>query len=169
MSALQLSALVFFLSDLLTTKDSLSPITGPLIYSDLVIDEVSNRNRIGIKNKSRRATLVFVLGGQSGLFKLVKNIGDDYDHPGYRKLLERLRASKQVVVWIKASDEGDHEPKIFQIDIDNKTQLDFVNVKYENIWAFVFMISIGLFWIAVVLYKWRGILIDGAYQNIKFP
>jgi hypothetical protein len=148
-----ISAIAYFLPDLLTTKHSLLQIKGSVIYSDLVIDEVFNRNRIGIESKSRRATLVFILDGQSRLFRLVENIGKDYNHIEYKKLLERLRGSKQVVVWIKSSDEKLHEPKIFQIDIDNQTDFDFATVKYENIWIFLLLISFGLFCILIVLYK----------------
>jgi GH43 family beta-xylosidase len=137
----------------LTTKNSLSHLSGQVIYSDLAIDEVSSKNRIGVESKSKRATLVFMLKGQSQLFRLAENIGKDYDHIEYRKLLERLRAAQQVVVWIKSSDEQIHEPKIFQVDIDNKTYLDFVTVKYKNAWIFAFTMLVGLTSMTVVLYK----------------
>jgi hypothetical protein len=119
-------------------------IRGQVIYSDLVIDEVS---------KSRRATLVFMLDGQTQLFRLVENIGKDYEHIEYKKLLELLRAAKQVVVWIKSSDQQIHEPTIFQVDIDNKTYLDFVTVKYKNAWIFALIMFVGLTSMTVVLYK----------------
>jgi hypothetical protein len=148
-----LLSITFFLPDLLTTKKSLLQKSGQLIYSDLVIDEVSSKNRIGVESKSKRATLIFMLEGQSQLFRLAENIGKDYDHIEYKKLLERLRAAQQVVVWIESSDEKIHEPKIFQVDIDDKTYLDFVTVKYKNIWIFACLMSIGLASMTVVLYK----------------
>lgn len=137
-------SITFFLPDLLTTKNSLLQISGQVIYSDLVIDEVS---------KGRRATLVFMLDGQTQLFRLVENIGKDYKHTEYKKLLERLRAAMQVVVWIKSSDKQIHEPKIFQVDIDNKTYLNFMAVKYKNAWLFAFIMFVGLTSMTVVLYK----------------
>lgn len=147
------ASIIFFLPDLLTNKNSLLQISGKVIYSDLVIDDVSNRGKTGIESNSRRATLVFVLDGQNRLFKLVENIWEDYDHIEYKKLLEQLRVAKNVLVWIKSSDEQIHDPKIFQIDIDNKTVIDFVTVKYKDIWIFALLMFIGLTSMAVVLYK----------------
>ncbi len=94
-----------------------------------------------------------MLDGQTQLFRLVENIGKDYEHTEYKKLLERLRTAKQVIVWIKSSDKQIHEPKIFQIDIDNKTYIDFVTVKYKNTWIFAFIMFVGLSSMTVVLYK----------------
>lgn len=92
-----------------------------------------------------------MLDEQSALFLLRENIGTDYEHPEYKELLKRLRTSKQVTVWIKPSEEKIHTPKVFQIDIDNKTYLHFETIKYKNAWVFVFLITIGLLSVAVVL------------------
>lgn len=147
-------SIYFFLPDLLTRKKSLMQVNGSVIYSNLVVEEVSNNSRFGLKSTSRRATLAFMLDGQSALFLLRENIGTDYEHPEYKKLLKRLRAAKQVVVWIKPSEEKIHTPKVFQIDIDNKTHLDFETIKCKNAWVFVFLITIGLLSVAVVLRRY---------------
>jgi len=47
--------------NLITTKNALTELNGTIQNSEVIVDNVSNRNRFGYEAKSRRATLYFRL------------------------------------------------------------------------------------------------------------
>ena len=127
-----------------TFKTSLTRIDGSLQSADILIEEVSSRNRVGYEAESRRATLYFSLTGINKRFELMENIGQDYSHERFSSIRKRLRNSKQITVWIKKEEKELSKPKVFQIDVDSKTVLTFNEVKTEHSGIFAFLLILGL-------------------------
>ena len=147
------SAIYLIAPTIFTFKTSLTSIDGSLQNVDILIEEVSSRNRVGYEAKSRRATLYFTLIGINKRFELMENIGQDYRHEKFSSIKKRLKNSKQITVWIKKGEKEISKPKVFQIDIDNKTVLTFKEVKTEHSGIFVFLLILGLGSTGFVLWR----------------
>jgi len=85
-------------------------------------------------------------------FGLVENIGQDYYSKDYGDLLRKLWKGKNITVYVKDTEKDFHEPKVFQIDRDDLTILDFETVKSKNRWLTAFMLFMGL--ASIVLFIW---------------
>jgi len=135
-----ISAFYFFFDSMGTNKGSLTTLPGTIKDFNIRIDNVSSRNRMGYEAKSRRATLFFSLNEYSKIFKLSENIGQKYYHQDYNRIVNFLKNSRTISVWIKKSDLQSIEPKVFQIDANDQTVLDFQTVKneYSGVIAFLF-------------------------------
>lgn len=84
--------------NLLTTEKSLAELHETIKNSDVIVDNVSSRNRMGYEAKSRRATLYFSLNEHQKLFKLVENIGQEHSHDQYERISKSLKNSQTVAV-----------------------------------------------------------------------
>jgi hypothetical protein len=147
--------LAFYINieNLLKTKNSLSQLKGTIKFSDVIVDNVSSRNRMGYEAKSRRATLYFSLNEHQKIFKLVENIGQDYSHEQYDHISKYLKNSENVTVWINTSELTNIEPKVFQIDVNEQTILDFNSIKIEHTGIFIFLLLLGSGMIGLALYS----------------
>lgn len=139
--------------NLITTKYSLTELKGTIQNSDVIVDNVSSRNRMGYEAKSRRATLYFRLNEYQKLFKLVENIEQDYSHDDYERISKSLNNSKTTAVWISKSELNSPNPKVFQIDVNKQTILDFKTVKAEHSGIFILMLSLGMGMTGFALYS----------------
>lgn len=128
----------FYLNfDLLrTSRSSLEPLQGKIKKSQIILEDLDNG--------SRKATLLFSINGHQKLFRLIKNIEHNYTDQKYTEISRQLKSSKEVTVWIPKSKKGVFYPKVFQIDIDGKTVLDFASLKKESLMLFTFMIILGV-------------------------
>lgn len=139
--------------NLVTTKSSLTELKGTIQNSDVIIDNVSSKNRMGYESISLRATLYFRLNEHEKLFKLVENIEQDYSHAEYERISKSLNQSHSVAVWINKSELNSPKPKVFQIDVNEQTILDFNTVKAEHVGIFVFMLLLGTGMTVFALYS----------------
>jgi len=151
--ALIFMTLHFNLENLLTTQSSLIEITGTVQNSDVIVQRVSSRGRLGYTRYSRKATLYFRLNGDDRLFKLFENVGQDYSHEEYDRISAQLKRSNNVSIWINKNQADEHEPKVFQIDIDDRTVVDFQTIKHEHSGSFIFMLFLGSLSVALGLYS----------------
>ena len=142
----------FNFQNLITTKKSLTELEGTIRNSEVIVDNVSSRNRMGYEAKSRRATLYFSLNEHQKWFKLAENIGQDYPHDEYNRISNLLKKSQRVVVWINRNELESNQPKVFQIDINEGTILDFSTVKSEHSGIFLFTLLLGIGTTGLALY-----------------
>jgi hypothetical protein len=148
-----ISAFYLNFDNLVTTKNILVELKGTIQHSDVIVDNVSSRNRMGYEAKSRRATLYFRLNEHQKLFKLVENIGQDYLHDEFERISKSLKNSRTVTVWINKSEFSSNSPKVFQVDINDRTILDFSTIKTEHAGIFIFMILFGIGMTGFALYS----------------
>lgn len=145
----------FYLSweGLTVTKSNLVKLEGSISYSDIFIENVSVKGRLGTESRSRKASLIFWLKGYNKQFIIHENIGQQFRHPVYNRLLNSLKASESVSVHIKKSSLSDFQPKVFQIDADGETLLDFQSVKSEYFGVSIVVLIFGLIIIIYSLYQ----------------
>ena len=129
-------------------KSNLVPFTGTLRTADIYTSTVSDRRG----HKSQKTELIFYLNEFDKKFSLVENIGQDYYSKDYGTLLRNLNKADNITVWVRNSEKDDYEPKVFQIDRDELTILDFDTVKFKNRCATAFMLFMGLG--SIVLFTW---------------
>ncbi len=139
-------AFYFNFSNLMTTQNSLIALRGTIKSSEILVENVSFRGRFGIERKSKRATLYFSLYEHQKLFELVENIGQNIRHEKFERFSKSLTKSHSIAVWINKSDRDKFNPKVFQIDVNERTILDFETVKsrYNGIFVCMMLIGVGL-------------------------
>lgn len=143
----------FNFQNLITTEKTLTELEGTIRNSEVIVDNVSSRNRMGHEAKSRRATLYFSLNEHQKIFKLVENIGQDYSHDEYNRISNLLKKSHSIVVWINQNELESNQPKVFQIDVDERTILDFSTVKAERSGIFIYTLLLGILTTGFALYS----------------
>lgn len=162
-------AIYFFVPDLLTTKSSLAPLEGTIESAQYYVENVSSRNRIGYETKSKRAKLVFNLIEYQKKFELFENIGSENEHKKFRNLSNRLNKSKQATIWIRRSELDKWEPKVFQIDINGRTELEFNEVRTKNGYIFIFLFFMGTGSILLLMWRKYPERTNNVYRNIMKP
>jgi len=138
-----LGALWIISPTIFTFQSSLKPVEGELIYVNNIVENVSARSRYGYKAKSRKASLSFKITGANQIFRLHKNIGQNYYDEKFNKIESQLKKANTVSVWIKKSQIDDPEPKVFKIHANDNLVLAFKDVKTEHSWIFVFLLILG--------------------------
>ena len=129
---------------LITSKNSLKQLKGTIDYCDISIEEVTSKGRFGTQNKSNKATLRFTLEEYQKLFQLRENISKSIVHPEYNRILISLKEADSVSVWINESHYQNYQPKVFQIDTDDKTVLEFQTVRSEHFGISIVLLFFGL-------------------------
>jgi hypothetical protein len=127
-----------------TTESSLIPLKGTLQSCDTYVTPVSSTNRYGQKANSQKAELIFYLNGHKKKFTLTENIGSGYRNEDYENIKGKLNRSDTVTVWVKKSEIGNWEPKIFQIKTDTETILKLQTVRFKERPLAVFLLVMGL-------------------------
>ncbi|WP_339786168.1 hypothetical protein [uncultured Imperialibacter sp.] len=140
-----ISAFYLNFESIVTTRSSLTELSGSIRNSEILIDNVSRKGRLGNEVRSRRATLIFSLNEHQKLFKLRENIGHEFSNSEYDRLSRLLLNSESVSVWISESQVDSIEPKVFQIDVNGQTILDFDSVtsKYSAVSALLLFLGLG--------------------------
>ena len=131
-----------------TPKSSLISLDGTLSSSDISTTTVKDRKG----HKSQKVELHFSLTGQDKRFLLFENVGQDYNSKKLSEIHSALKRSNNIKVWIRKNDNDDHQPKVFQIDNDRGTILEFESVKSENKILAAFMLVMGIG--SIVLFTW---------------
>lgn len=128
-------------TNLLTFKSQLTEIKGVLSSADVYVTTVTERSR---GTKSQKSELIFYLSGRQQKFGLVENIGSNYKNLEFEQLRKSLRRADSVAVWVKQSEVENYEPKVFQIDADRKTILEFEKVRTKDSGLTLFLLFLGL-------------------------
>jgi len=139
---------IYELPTILTFKSSLTQIKGTLRAADIYITNLADRH----KYESRKSELIFYINGRQQKFYFSKNIGDKWRDEKYEKILKGLRRADTVTIWVKKNEIDIYEPKVFQIDTEKGTLLDYETVRTDKGPLTVFMLLLGLSSIAVFLW-----------------
>lgn len=126
---------------ILTFKSSLTQIKGTLRAADTYVTNVTDRRG----HDSRKSELIFYINGRQQKFYFAENIDDEWSNTKYEKILQGLKRSDTVTVWVRKSEVDEYEPEVFQIDNDNTTLLDFETVRTEKspLTAFILLLGLG--------------------------
>lgn len=139
---------IYHFSTLLTFKSQLANITGVLSSADMYVTTVEQRRGA----KSQKSELVFYISGRQQKFSLIENIGDEYRNETFEKIIKDLNRADSITVWVKQTELDTYEPKIFQIDTDRKTILEFETVRTENSETTLFLLFLGVG--SLIFYFW---------------
>ena len=123
-----------------TFKSNLKEIKGTLRAADIYI--TTGTNRYG--NDSRKSELIFYLNGLNQKFYMAEGIGEEWRNEKYTKILKGLKRADSVTVWVKKSEYNEYEPKVFQINNETGTLLDFETVRDYKRPMFGFILLLGL-------------------------
>jgi hypothetical protein len=118
-------------------KSNLHSIKGKLRSVNLSTVSVMHK-----KHKSNKAELVFYLEGINKKFSLSRIIDDEPIDKEYASMKKEFENSDTIRVWIRGSEIDDEMPKVFQIDVDGITILDYDTVRNEKN-TFVIITLIG--------------------------
>ena len=138
---------IYQLSTTFTFKSDLIQINGTVHSANTFVTDITDSKG----HDNRKSELVFFLSNQKQKFCLAENIGNEYIDEKYEKLLEGLKQTGSVSVWIKKSEIDEYEPKVFQITNGNKTLLDFESVRTGNTTLALFLLLLGISSIIVFL------------------
>lgn len=132
---------IYQFSTLLTFKSQLTEIKGVLSSADTYVTTVTERTR---GTKSQKSELIFYISGRQQKFRLVENIGSKYRNEEFEKIRKGLNRADSISVWVKQKQLETYEPKIFQIDTDRKTILEFEKVRTKDSGLTLFLLFLGL-------------------------
>jgi hypothetical protein len=131
---------LYQLPTIFTFKSNLTQIKGTLRDADIYV--TTGTNKYG--NESRKSELIFYLTGLQQKFYLAEGIGDNRQNEKYKKILNGLRRADTIKVWVRKSEVSEYEPKVFQIDNEKGTLLDFETVRNDKRPMFGFILLLGL-------------------------
>jgi hypothetical protein len=132
---------IYQFSTLLTFKSQLTDINGVLSSADTYVTTVTERTR---GTKSQKFELIFYISGRQQKFRLVENIGSKYRNEEFEKIRNDLKRADSITVWVKQTELETYEPKIFRIDTDRKTILEFEKVRTKDSGITLFLLFLGL-------------------------
>lgn len=138
---------LYHFPDFIVFKSNLKAIKGTLISADTHINSVTvSHHKYGLEqnDKSNKSELLFYLSGRQQRFALTENIGNSTHNKAFDKLVSKLRSADTITVWVRASEMERYEPKIYQIDGDNKTLLDFETGRTQGGVGIAVMFVMGL-------------------------
>lgn len=136
------------LPTLLTFKSSLTKIKGTLRAADIYVTTVTSRGG----HESRKSELIFYINGRQQQFYFAENIGDEWRNEKYEKIIKGLKRADTVTVWVKKSEIDGFEPKVFQIDTERGTLLDFETVRKGEGLMTVVLFLLGLS--SILAFSW---------------
>ena len=138
---------LYHFPDFVVFKSNLKTIKGTLISAEAVINPVTvSRNKYGLEqsDKSNKSELVFYLSGRQQRFALTENIGNDRYNKSHERLVSKLRSADTITVWVRDWEMESYEPRIYQIDCDDKTVLDFETGRNQGGVGIAFIFVMGL-------------------------
>jgi hypothetical protein len=139
---------LYFASDSWVWRTDLVPVAGKLFSAEIYITNVESHRG----GQSRKSELIFFLTDKHQKFVLSENIGDEYKNPFYLQVQQGLHAARTITVYIKESELDEYEPKVYQIDTDRGTLIDFESVRTEHSNVAIFMLALGIGCILLVFY-----------------
>ena len=140
---------IYQFSTLLTFKSQLTSIKGVLSSVDTYVTTVKERTRGADSQKSE---LIFYISGRQQKFKLIENIGNKFRNEDFEKIRKDLKRADSITVWVKKKEREIYEPKIFQIDADQKTILEFEKVITQDNGITFLLLFFGIG--SLVFYFW---------------
>jgi len=140
---------IYQFSTLLTFKSQLTSIKGVLSSVDTYVTTVKERTRGADSQKSE---LIFYISGRQQKFKLIENIGNKFRNEDFEKIRKDLKRADSITVWVKKKEREIYEPKIFQIDADQKTILEFEKVRTQDNGITFLLLFFGIG--SLVFYFW---------------
>lgn len=132
---------IYQFSTSLTFKSQLSEIKGVLSSADTYVTTVTERRR---GTKSQKSELIFYISGRQNKFRLVENIGNDYRNEEFENIKRDLRQADSITVLVKKTEIEAYEPKVFQIDTERKTILQFEKVRTKDSGITLFLLFLGI-------------------------
>ncbi len=137
-----------------TPQSSLTALKGTLRSCDTYVTTVTSTSCFGYTHDSQKAELLFYLNEFPKKFSLVENIGDDFNSSAYENIKAGLRHADSVTVWVQKSELEGLEPKVFQIDTDKITLLDFDTVRFKDrsLTAYLLLLGLGCIFLPVYLF-----------------
>jgi hypothetical protein len=120
-------------------RSDLVPVSGKLSSAEIYSTNVESRG-----TRSRKSELIFFLVGIHQKFRFSQNIGEKYGNPFYYKIQEGLYAARTVTVYIRPSELQEYEPKVYQIDTDRGTLIDFESIRTEDSSLAILMLVLGV-------------------------
>ena len=138
---------------LLTGKSSLSPLRGTIRAVDTYVTKVTDR----YGHNSQKSELIFYMNEFKQKYYLAENIGDSYTNEKYETIRQGLRQADSVTVWVKKNELLAYEPKVFQIESDNRVML----LEYGSVISGQVPITLFLFFM--------GLGSIGAFFYLRFP
>lgn len=132
---------IYQFSTLLTFRSQLTEIKGLLSSVDTYVTTVTERSR---GSKTQKSELIFYISGRQQKFRLVENIGNDCRNEEFEKIKKDLKRADSITVWVKKTGLDTYEPKIFQIDTDRKTILEFGKVRTKDFGLTLFFLFLGI-------------------------
>jgi hypothetical protein len=139
---------LYQLPTIFTPRSNLAQIKGKLRAGDTYITTVTDARG----NESRKAELIFYLYGRQQKYYLAENIGNEWRDRKYEDILKALNRADTVTLWIRKSEVERYEPKVFQIDDEKETLLDFNTVRETGatLNAFMFLLGVG----SILMFLW---------------
>ena len=131
---------LYQLPTIFTFKSNLIQIKGTLRDADIYV--TTGTNKYG--SESRKSELIFYMNGLHQKFYLAEGIGDKWRNDKYAKILKGLKRADTITVWIRKSEVSEYEPKVFQIDNEKGTLLDFETVRDDKRPMIAFILLLGL-------------------------
>lgn len=131
-----------------TFKSSLIPIKGTLHSADIYTTNATDNRG----HSSRVTELIFYMNESSQKYRCIENIGSRYVNKKYEAILSGLKQADSISVWIKKSEIDELEPKVFQIDNERTTLLDFETVQTKNSPITAYMLGFGL--VSIIGFFW---------------
>ena len=139
---------IYSLQTVFTFKSSLAQIKGTLRSADTYVTNVTDRRGY----ESKKSELIFYINERKQRFYLAENIGDEWRNEKYATIIKGLERADSITVWVKKSEFDAYEPKVFQIDNEKETLLDFEMVRDEERPIAAFMLLLGL--CSIVVFLW---------------
>jgi len=136
-------------------RSNLVPIKGTLRAADTYVTRVSDWRR----HESRKSELIFYLNGRQQKFYLAENIGAEWRHERFEKMVQGLKSAGTITVCVKKRDLNKYEPEVFQIDNDRTTILDFETVRTGKSLLTAVMLILGTGSVAAFLWFRFGYLL----------
>jgi hypothetical protein len=131
---------IYQLPTIFTFKSNLIQIKGTLRSADTYVKTVTDR----LGHNSQKSELIFYINGRHQKYYFVENIGNEYSDDKYENILKGLKRADSVSVWVRKSEMNEYIPKVFQIDADQATLLDFETVRTDGSFVTLFMLILGL-------------------------
>lgn len=128
------------------SKSDLMAIKGTVRYVNMNYKIVTNSRT---RQPNYMAHLTFYLNHAKKEFKLTECGKYSEKHI---KIAKGLKQADSVAIWVRKSDIESYSPKVFGIDTDRKTLLSFKDVRTENGYFPVILLSIGLLCILYFFY-----------------
>lgn len=134
----------FNIPKLFVNHNSLAKIEGTINNVSVEIEKHSSRNRYGVEETNHKSILVFDLKEFYRDFQFVEHVGYSKYNSTFNNLKYKLQTSKKVKIFIKRNEYENYRPKIYRMDINDKTVVSLNSVRFENILMILTSLTFGI-------------------------